>query len=324
MDCESHCCVKAVQAFLKYKGWRRWFTCQARRERFEAGDLFWAKILNLNKHNSNWGRHTMSGGDEDVCFICFESSHPPIQSCCACRGAAGLAHDECRVKAADTLVRRTGQDMWWWTCQTCEQEFTGAMGTGLARAWCSRVCERAEENRERLEAMNNLAVSLNSEGKHAEAAEIQRAVLAVRTRVLGPEHPDKLTTANNLAICLSRQGKHAEAEEMLHEVLAARKRVLGTEHPSTLVTGNKLGNCLSGQGKHAEADELLREVLAARKRVLGREHPHTLNTASNLAISLHSQGKHVEAEKIQREVSACRKRTAEGQGACDNPCKRRK
>jgi hypothetical protein len=111
---------------------------------------------------------------------------------------------------------------------------------------------------------------------------------------------------------------------MLLEVLAVRKRVLGTEHPNTLTTGNKLGNCLSDQGKHAEADEMLREVLAARKRVLGRKHPHTLNTASNLAISLHSQGKHVEAEKIQREVSACRKRTAEGQGACDNPCKRRK
>ena len=56
-----------------------------------------------------------------------------------------------------------------------------------------------------------LASSLSGQGKHAEAEEMEREVLAVRKRVLGAEHPDTLTTASNLASSLSRQGKHAEA-----------------------------------------------------------------------------------------------------------------
>ena len=97
---------------------------------------------------------------------------------------------------------RKGEGRWWWTCQTCEQEFTGAMRIGLANAWWSQVRDRAEEDRERLAAASNLATSLYSQGKYAEAEEMQRAVLAVRKRVLGAEHPATLTTAGNLAVSM--------------------------------------------------------------------------------------------------------------------------
>jgi hypothetical protein len=39
--------------------------------------------------------------DGGVCTICLESDPPPIQSGCACRGDAGLAHIECRISAAE-------------------------------------------------------------------------------------------------------------------------------------------------------------------------------------------------------------------------------
>ena len=74
-----------------------------------------------------------------------------------------------------------------------------------------------------LRAAGSLASSLFHQGKHAEAEEMRREVLAVRKRVLGAEHPSTLQTAHNLAISLSHQGKHAEAEEVLREVLAVRK-----------------------------------------------------------------------------------------------------
>ena len=45
---------------------------------------------------------------------------------------------------------------------------------------------------------HNLATSLDSQGKHAEAEEMLRAVLAVEKRVLGPEHSATLTTASAL------------------------------------------------------------------------------------------------------------------------------
>ena len=148
--------------------------------------------------------------DGDVCLICLAASPPPIQSGCACRGPAGLAHPGCRVKAAEALVQRKGRSRWWFTCQTCEQMFTGTMWIGLANAWWSQVRDRAEEDPERLAAAHNLANSLHGQGKYAEAEEMLREVLAVKKRVLMAEHSGTMATANNLATSLSRQGKHAE------------------------------------------------------------------------------------------------------------------
>ena len=230
------------------------------------------------------------GSDEDVCLICHEASPPPIQSGCACRGPAGLAHIVCLVQAAQALMERKGHSRWRFTCQTCKQRFTGAMCIGLANAWWSQVRDRAEEDPERLTAAHNLALSLDSQGKHAEAEEMRCEVLAVRKRVLGAEHPDTLTTASNLASSLSDQGKHAEAEEMLREVLAVRKRVLGAEHPATMTTATFL--------------ELasLRHELASNRQVL----------EDKLAPARES------------EVQATRNRAAEGSGACADASKRRK
>ena len=166
------------------------------------------------------------GSDEDVCFICLEASPPPIQSGCACRGPAGLAHLDCRVQAAShhqaaqALVEREDSSRWWFTCQTCEQVFTGAMYIGLANAWWSQVRDRAEEDPERLEAASNLATSLDSQGKHAEAEEMLREVLAVRKRVQGAEHPDTLSSLGVLQVL---EDKLASARES--EVQATRKRV---------------------------------------------------------------------------------------------------
>ena len=169
----------------------------------------------------------VSLGEDGVCFICLDMSPSPIQSGCACRGAAGLAHLRCRVEAAEALVEQKSSTEWWWTCQTCKQKFTGEMFDGLANAWWSRVRDRAEDDGERLTAAGNLAYSLSRQGKYDEAETMEREVLAVRQRVLGAEHPGTLTAAGNLAQSLSDQGKYDEAEKMQREVLAVRKRVMG-------------------------------------------------------------------------------------------------
>ena len=89
----------------------------------------------------------VSQGEDGVCFICLDTSPSPIQSGCACRGAAGLAHLRCRLEATEALVEQKKSTEWWLTCQTCKQQFTGEMRNGLANAWWSRVCDRAEDAR---------------------------------------------------------------------------------------------------------------------------------------------------------------------------------
>jgi hypothetical protein len=245
--------------------------------------------------------------DGGACIICLDTSPPPIQSGCACRGDSGLAHIACLARAAASQQAQRGGDGWR-KCQTCKQAYTGAMQTGLAEAWQSRVAGQAAESDERLGAEGNLALSLLHQGKGVEAEPMLRRQHEVRMRVHGAEHPNTLTVAGNLAASLSQQGKHVDAERIQREVHAVEKRLLGAEHPNTLTSAGNLAKSLSYQGKHADAERIEREVLGVRKRVQGAEHPDTLKTAGNLATSLSRQGKYADAERIEREVLGVRKR----------------
>ena len=138
--------------------------------------------------------------DEDAgcCVICLDSSPPPIQSGCACRGDAGLAHVACRVKAAESQAPEK-QGCVWWQCQTCKQAFTGAMQRGLAEARWAKVRGREQEDGEWQMAALMMARALGDQGKYGEAETMQREVLAAQERELGADHPDTVTTAGNLA-----------------------------------------------------------------------------------------------------------------------------
>jgi len=85
-----------------------------------------------------------------MCVICLDAdaSPAPMQSGCACRGEAGLAHVGCRVRAAEAQAQHRGRVVWR-KCQTCKQHFTGEMQRGLADAWWAQVSGRAEDDAER-------------------------------------------------------------------------------------------------------------------------------------------------------------------------------
>ena len=97
-------------------------------------------------------------------------------------------------------------------------------------------------------------------GQFAEAEKEYRAVLAIRERLLGPEHPDTLTSRNNLACVLEAQGNHAEAEKEDRRLLAIRRRVSwGRNIPTPSPPGTtwpwyrRLGS-LCGGGKGVSGD----------------------------------------------------------------------
>jgi hypothetical protein len=62
--------------------------------------------------------------------------------------------------------------------------------------------------------MGCLAFVLGSQGKYEEAEGMHRLTLALKEKVLGPEHPSTLMSMSNLAGVLANQGKHEEANEM--------------------------------------------------------------------------------------------------------------
>ena len=151
--------------------------------------------------------------DAGACFVCLEASPPPIQMGCACRGDTGLAHIGCLVRAAASRAAH-GSNAGWWQCSTCKQHFTGAMQIGLAEDWWLGVRDQPVESKDWLNAASVLANSLHGQGQHATAEQMEREVLDMQRRVLGPEHPHTLKTMSNLGCSLHGQGKHAEAEQM--------------------------------------------------------------------------------------------------------------
>ena len=179
---------------------------------------------------------------------------------------------------------------------------------GLPEAWRSQVAGQVAESAERLAAESNLADSLVSVGRYAEAEPKLRELHRMDVRLLGPEHPDTLKTSSNLAVSLSGQGKFADAEAINRQVFDVQTRLLGPEHPETLVTAGNLAFSLSDQGKHEEAEEIQREVFRVRKRVLGPEHPDSLTAAHDLALTFQRAEKFAELEAITRVVHLVRKR----------------
>jgi hypothetical protein len=63
-----------------------------------------------------------------------------------------------------------------------------------------------------LTSEGNYARILSRKSEHAEAATIQRRVLAVQRKVLGAEHPDALRTAARLGVSLNALGHAVRAD----------------------------------------------------------------------------------------------------------------
>jgi tetratricopeptide (TPR) repeat protein len=259
------------------------------------------------------GRATGGGSEAGACIICLNEEPPPIQSGCACRGDAGLAHVECRAEDAAFFMARGGglakaagakKFNGWHMYSTCKHSFTGAMSVGLAEAWWSSAQHLPEEDMQRLAAAIGMAGAFYDQGNYIEAETVYREVLEVQQRVQGPEHPRTLQTTWRLSGTVQRQGRYAEAETMCRELLAVQRRVhsLGPEHPNMLATYCSLAKALSAQGKHDEAETMYRETLAIQQRVHGPEHPQTLATTWSLVNTLCAQGRPDKAETMCREM----------------------
>ena len=131
-----------------------------------------------------------------------------------------------------------------------------------------------------------------------ECQQMEREVLAIQKRVLGPDNTDTLTTASNLAISVSQQGKEAEAEQMLRRSLAA--------DPDNMLTPSYLGAMLSARGTAdalAEALRLCERVVAPDKLGIIRAH-----ASAALGIVLLRRG----------DAAAAREKLEEARGHCGN------
>jgi tetratricopeptide (TPR) repeat protein len=98
----------------------------------------------------------------------------------------------------------------------CETE----MADAATKAECANPLQRAGNY-------------FHGRGTYLAAQPLYERALAIREKVLGPEHPETASSLNNLALLLQAQGDLAGARPLFERALAIREKVLGREHPDT-------------------------------------------------------------------------------------------
>ena len=143
---------------------------------------------------------------------------------------------------------------------------------------------------------------------HSQAAVLLRDALAMREKVLGPDHPDTATSLHNLALLLRDQGDLAGGRPLLERALVIREKVLGPEHPDTATSLGNLATVLHHQGDLAGARPLYERALAINEKALGPEHPGTATSLNNVASLLQDQGDLAAARPLFERALAIREK----------------
>jgi tetratricopeptide (TPR) repeat protein len=79
-----------------------------------------------------------------------------------------------------------------------------------------------------------LATVLIKDGEYAEAPELLRSAVDIRSRLLGPDDPETLTARRNLVSSLVWTRDFAEASIVARNLLATSIRANGADHPDTV------------------------------------------------------------------------------------------
>ena len=168
---------------------------------------------------------------------------------------------------------------------------------------CTRWIQKWDLNFEEAgQLLNNMGYYLHDRAAYAEAEPLFQQALAIREKVLGPDHPGLATALYSLARLYVRQGRYAEAEPLFQQDRAITEKALGPDHPDLAATLSNLGQLYRRQSRYAEAEPLFQQALAIREKVLGPDHPSLATTLNNLAQLYADQGRYAEAEPLFQQA----------------------
>lgn len=154
------------------------------------------------------------------------------------------------------------------------------------------------DNRQTLEIMLGLAITLRKTGRWKDAEKLNRRYVATTKRVFGAEDSLTLISMTESALMLENRGQYSDAEQLLVSVTTTYRKLGKLEDEYMLGSMCYLARMYFRQCRFKEAEELERQVLELKKRVLGARHPGTLASMNNLALAYYGQGLLPEAEEL--------------------------
>jgi CHAT domain-containing protein/Tfp pilus assembly protein PilF len=156
--------------------------------------------------------------------------------------------------------------------------------------------------------LNTKISELYKAGKFAQAIPLAHRLLAIRQKLLGPDHPEVATALSNLAAFYHFQGRYAEAEPLYKRSLAIREKALGRDDPVVAESLSNLAMLYKNQGRYAEAEPLFKRALAIEEKALGPDDPDLAITLNNLALLYTERYRLTEAEPLYKRSLAIREK----------------
>jgi CHAT domain-containing protein len=155
-------------------------------------------------------------------------------------------------------------------------------------------------------ALSQVGWCLGQQRRFTEEEEVYRQVLALREKLLGPDHDDTAAALEDMRSTLSEQRKLAEAEEFGRRALEILEKTHGLEYPATLSALRGIGWVRGQMRRYAEQEEVYRQVLSLREKVMGARHEDTAASLEDMRWTLAEQGKLFDAEPFARRALAVR------------------
>jgi tetratricopeptide (TPR) repeat protein len=193
--------------------------------------------------------------------------------------ADATRHDELRAETAATLVyvvgylqRRFADAQRWGTTASAVLERLG--GHELLQSWL----------------LNDLGNVYEEQGKVDESVQALEKALALKTKVLGRDHPDVGVSEGNLAVTLQTLGRHAESLAHVDRAIALLERGLGSGHPALAIQLNNRGEVLNRLGRPVEARRSFERARVIWERELGPDSRLLAYGLTGIGVSYLAEG----------------------------------
>jgi tetratricopeptide (TPR) repeat protein len=128
--------------------------------------------------------------------------------------------------------------------------------------------------------MSDLAGTYNRAKDHVKELEINRAVLAMRIKVLGPDHPETAMTRVNIGIAAKNLGRATNDRALIGEAIANQEQArvvfvarYGADHFNVGAVDANLGEAYRAAGRAAEASAAFARAETTFAAAIGAEHP---------------------------------------------------
>ena len=126
---------------------------------------------------------------------------------------------------------------------------------------------------------------------HRQLAFFQKA-LAIREKILPPNHPDLATSYNNVGYAFGKLGDHQKQLEFYQKALDIREQALPPDHPDLALSYSNVGFAWGKLGDYQKKLEFCQKALVIREKVLPPDHPDLAISYNNIGSAWGKLGNH--------------------------------